>query len=860
MTSKEIRKYFLDFFRKKNHHILPSAPIVIKNDPTLMFVNSGMSPLKDFFIENKKKILPRIASTQKCLRVSGKHNDLEDVGKDSYHHTMFEMLGNWYFGFCVKKQAIEWAWELITTVYKIPIDNIYVTIFAGDTKTGICIDEISQFYWKNFLKKEHIIHCKKKHNFWEMSNIGPCGPCSEIHVDLRSAKEKKTKSGKIFINKNHPQVIEIWNIVFMEFFRHKSLEKLSERHVDTGLGFERLCRVLQKKKSNYDTDIFSHLIRKAEELSYLIYGLNPNADIAIRVIVDHIRSISFAIADGQNPSNTGAGYVIRRILRRAISYGYRFLFQRKAFLYYLVDTFVKEIQLQFSELIFKKKIIEEKIYMEEFFFFKTIQKGMNRLEKIIQLTKIKKQKSIYGKIIFDLFNTYGFPMDLSRLIATENSLLIDEEGFEKELKLQKERSRHTNSFQTDDWIFIKKKNYSEKIVDYDKFSIKIHISKYRRVKKNRSIYYHIVFIPTPFYAESVRQVGDKGVIENEKEKISIIKTIIENKTFLHIAENIPQSPEKKFKATVDKFRRKSIEKNHSAIHLLHYAIIIILDDVNIKQKGTSVRQSSLKYDFFYHKKLTNKKLQSIERMVQEMIEQDFPLKVNFTLNHGLNYNGEICEKVKNARFGPIIKLCQGFHVERTREIGRFKIISENSVGVGIRRIEAITAKFAIKYLNKIQDEYQIIIKEMNSNSTTIKNMHLLQSKNKNIEILRLKEIQRIKTNFLLKAFYNNYYILICEKTNLDLRGIKIIALELRRQKTEIIIIISSILDSLICVSISNKLIDTYGMNASKILKKIFTIINSEKNNKELAIVKGINKPLTDTLKKVINWNEIDFYL
>jgi alanyl-tRNA synthetase len=858
MTSQEIRKHFLDFFRKKNHHILPSAPIVIKYDPTLMFVNAGMNPLKDYFVGKKKIILSRIASTQKCLRVSGKHNDLEDVGKDSYHHTMFEMLGNWYFGFCVKKQAIEWAWELITTVYKIPIDNIYVTIFSGDTKEGIFIDEKSQFYWENFLKREHIIHCKKKHNFWEMSKIGPCGPCSEIHVDLRSYKEKIKIYGKDLINKDHPQIIELWNLVFMEFFRHKSLEKLSERHIDTGMGFERLCRVLQKKNSNYDTDIFSLLIRKVEELSSIIYGREPYSDIAVRVVIDHIRSISFAVADGQAPSNTGAGYVIRRILRRAISYGYRFLFQRKAFLYHLVDILVKEMSMHFSELILKKKLIEEKIYMEEFFFFKTIHKGMNRLEKIIKETKVKKQNSISGIIIFELFDTYGFPMDLSRLLATENSLLIDEKGFENELNLQRERSRNTSTFQTYNWTIINKMNYteSENVVGYDKLSVNIHLSKFRRVKKNRSIYYHIVFTTTPFYAEGTRQVGDKGIIENEKEKIYILNSIIENNIILHITENIPQSPEKAFKATVDKFRRKSIEKNHSAIHLLHYAIKIILD--NVKQKGTSVRQDRLRYDFSYPKKLNNNHIKNIEGMVQEMIDQDFPLKENIFFKEG---EGTICEKV--IRFGPSVELCRGLHVKYTGDIGRFKIISENSVGSGIRRIEAITSKFTIKYLNKIQNDYQIIIKEMNSNSNPIKYMQLMQHKNKislyKIEVSRLKEIQRIKTDWLLKANYKNYYILIYERTNLDFKGLKTIALELRKQNTEIIIIIGNILTSLICVAISNKLIDLYGMNACKILKKIFTTIHNENANKELAIAKVKNiRWFTETL--IHNYNETDFYL
>jgi len=812
MKSQEIRQPFLDFFKSKYHHILPSASIVIRSDPTLMFVNAGMNLFKDYFIGKKKVIFPRIASTQKCLRVSGKHNDLEDVGSDSYHHTMFEMVGNWSFGYCVKKQAIEWAWELLTAVYKIPIDNIYVTIFAGETKEGMSIDEESQFYWENLLKKEHIIHCGKLHNLWEMSNIGPCGPCSEIHVDLRSHKEKK-KSGKELINKDHPQIIELWNLVFMEFFRpfDGSLEKLSDHNVDTGMGFERLCRVLQYKDSNYDTDIFSLLIRKVEKLSHTIYGGNPHTDIAIRVVIDHIRSISFAIADGQAPSNTGAGYVIRRILRRAVSYGFRFLLKKEAFLYKLVEILEKEMSMHFPEIKHKKKCIEEKIYREEIYFFNTIHKGLKRLENIIQETKEKKQKYIAGIKIFELFDTYGFPMDLSRLLATENALVIDEVGFEKELNIQRARSRNALTFQTDDWTIIKETN--EDFVGYDKLSVSLYISKYRRIKKNISIFYHIVFTTTPFYVEK-DVVGDKGVIENEKEIISIRETKKENKILLHIADRIPQLPEKVFRATVDKFRRKSIEKNHSATHLLHYALRIILEDVT--KNWSFVIPEQIRFDFFYPKKLTKHQIQNIEGVVQEMIYQDFPLKKS-TLGNNV-------KKVRSIRFGPTVELCRGLHVNRTGDIGRFKIISESYLGAGVHRIKAITSKFAIKYLNKIQEDYQIIIEEMNRYSYPIKYIQLMQQENKiyqsKIEALKLKEIQRLKTDWLAKAKNYNHYILIFEKTNLDIRGLKTIVLELRRQNIPIIIIIGSVLESLICVAISDKLIDIYGMNASKILKKI----------------------------------------
>lgn len=861
MTSQEIRKHFLDFFSSKYHYLLPSAPIIIKHDPTLMFINAGMNPLKDYFIGKKKVLFAKIASVQKCLRVSGKHNDLEDVGKDSFHHTMFEMFGNWYFGSCLKKQAIEWSWELLTADYKIPIDNIYVTIFSGDVKAGLSLDEESQFYWENLLKKERIIHCGNKYNLWEMSSIGPCGPCSEIHIDIRYHKEKN-KYGKSFINIEQPQVIELWNIVFIEFFRkfNGSFEILSESNIDTGLGFERLCRILQNKVSNYDTDIFSSFIREVEELSSSIYGRNPNTDLAIRVIVDHIRSITFAIADGQKTSNAGAGYVIRRILRRAVSYCYRL--KKGAFLSKLVDILVKEMSVHFTELIYKKKCIKYKIYREEIYFFNTFHKGLKRLEHIIQETKGKKQKSIYGIKIFELYDTYGFPMDLSRLLATENALIIDEVGFEKELNIQRNRSRIARTFQTEDWYIIKEtKDIRADFVGYDKLSFYVHISKYRRIKKEINICYQIVFSITQFNAEDSEKVGDKGVIENEKEIIEIIETKKENSIILHIANSIPLSPEKVFRATLDKFRRKSIEKNHSATHLLHYALIIILNDVS--KKVSYVRQEKLSFDFSYTKKLTNNQIQNIEGFVQEIIYQDFPIKERISLFNSLD-KVAMSEKVRSIRFGPTFELCQSLHVKRTRDIGRFKIISESYVGSGVHRIEAITSKFAINYLNNIKYYYNNIIEEMNRYSP-IKYLKFMQQKNKyyqyKIEALILKEIQRVKTNCLIKAKYHNNQIIFCEKTNLDIRGLKTIALALRRQNTEIIIIIISVLEALICVAISDKLIDIYDMNAFKILKKISPTIYCENANKVVAITKGKNiRGLTECLKLVFSWYETYFYL
>lgn len=857
MTWQEILHNFLDFFRSKYHHILPSAPIVIRSDPTLMFVNSGMNPFKEYFVGKKKIIFDRKVSIQKCLRVSGKHNDLEDVGKDSYHHTMFEMLGNWSFGYCVKKQAIAWVWELLITIYQIPIDNIYVTIFSGETKEGISLDEESHSYWENFLKNERIIYCLKKHNFWEMSNIGPCGPSSEIHVDLRSNKEKKKISGKKLINKNHHQVIELWNLVFMEFFRHfdGSLEKLSERHIDTGLGFERLCRVLQNKNSNYDTDIFSYLIRKVEEISHTIYGRNIHTDIAIRVIVDHIRAILFAIADGQNISAAGAGYVIRRLIRRALSYGYRFL-KKEAFIYQLVEILITEMSSHYPELISKNKWIEEKIFYEENYFLNTLHKGMKRLENIIKETKDKKQKSITGIIIFELYNTYGFPIDISQLLVAENALVIDKIGFEKELNFQKARSRLLRHFQTNNWIFIKEIN--KDFINDKKLSIFIQLSKYRLIKKNITIYYHIVFTTTPFTGEKVGQVGDKGVIENEKETISILDTKKDNNIFLHIANNIPKSPEKIFRATIDKFRRKAIEKNHSATHLLHYALSIILNDVF--QQDADVSPDNLRFYFSHAKKLTKLQIKNIEGIIQEIIFQDLPIKESIAHSYILNQGSK--EREKNIRFGPTVKLCEGFHVKRTGEIGGFKILSESYVGSGVRRIEAVTSKLAINYLNNIQEKYNFF-EETKIYANPYKYMVFLQQENKmfinKLETIRLKDIQVNKTDWLFNVKYHNNYNIISEKTDLDFKGIKTIVLELRRQNIQknMIIIIGSTLDTFICIAISSKLVDIYDMNACKILKKVSTNIYSEMNNKELAIAKVENiRELTDYLKVINNYNDL----
>ncbi|BBA16985.1 alanine--tRNA ligase [Blattabacterium cuenoti] len=726
MKYKFIKDTFLNFFQKKKHKILPSFPIFSKDDSTLFFVNAGMNPFKDYFLGHVKPEYTRIANVQKCLRITGKHNDLENVGYDDYHHTMFEMLGNWSFGDYSRKETIEWAWELLTKIYHIPNQNIYVSIFIGDKKDELSMDKEAFKYWKTFLDESHILFFGKKENFWEMGIEGPCGPCSEIHIDLRNEKEKKVLSGKYLINKKHPQVIEIWNLVFIEFIRKSdgTLEKLPKKHVDTGMGLERLCMILQGKNSSYETDIFYPIIQDIEEKLGNIYNKkNFDQNVSIKIIADHLRAIVFSILDGQLPSNNEAGYVIRKILRRAVILCIRFLQKKEPFIYKIVDTLVREMKSSFSELENKKNYIKNIIKEEELSFFSIVEKGSKKIQHIITEHKEKNEKIIHGEKIFQLYDTYGFPMDLSKIIVEKNNLFIDEKSFQKKLSEQKDRSKkERNSILKKDWIKVHNNfHQNQNFVGYELIECNILILKYRKVEnKLKNIhYYELVFSKTPFYPERGGQLGDTGIIKNEIDKIDIFDTKIENSIIIHCVQRLPSNVFSYFKAIVDQNRRKKIEKNHTSTHLLNFALKQILGN-HIQQKGSYVGDDYLRFDFSHYQKIKTQELHKIEDFVQELIFSDLILKIEifhslyeakknasnafFSENFEKKYKKK--QEIRIVNFGKSSELCIGTHVKNTKEIQVFEILSESSISHGVRRIKAITYKNAIQHLKSIRNQYQ----------------------------------------------------------------------------------------------------------------------------------------------------------
>ena len=626
MTVAEIRKVFFDYFESKGHEIVPSAPMVVKNDPTLMFINAGMNQFKDYFLGNAVPKNPRLANSQKCLRVSGKHNDLEEVGVDTYHHTMFEMLGNWSFGDYFKEEAIEWAWDLLTNVYKLPVNRIYVTVFEGDTADGVPLDQESIDIWKKYITEDRIILANKKDNFWEMGNIGPCGPCSEIHIDLRSEEDRIKLDGKLLVNEDHPQVIEIWNNVFMQYNRKANgeLEPLPETHVDTGMGLERLAMALQGKQSNYDSDLFQTLIQHMEKVSAVEYGKDEETDVALRVIADHVRAIAFSIADGQLPSNTGAGYVIRRILRRAVRYGYQTLDLKESFLSDLSEVLVDLMGDSFTELKQQKGLIQKVIREEENSFFRTLEQGLRRMDHVINNTKLAHQNIIEGFIVFELLDTYGFPVDLTSLIARENGLEIDEKGFDEELEKQKTRSRSATAIETDDWIIVREDNVEE-FVGYDLLSTHVKILKYRKVSQKKKEFYQVVFNLTPFYPEGGGQVGDTGYLENEGKKYSIFDTKKENGLIIHLMKELPSDLQTTFDGIVGKQKRLASAYNHSATHLLHESLRKVLGE-HVEQKGSLVNSDYLRFDFSHFSKVTDEELEKIQEIVSANIHANIKLE------------------------------------------------------------------------------------------------------------------------------------------------------------------------------------------------------------------------------------------
>ncbi|MGN6292149.1 MAG: alanine--tRNA ligase [Chitinophagaceae bacterium] len=706
LTSEEIRKEFLDFFRSKGHEIVPSAPIVIKNDPTLMFTNAGMNQFKDYFLGNKKAPYSRVADTQKCLRVSGKHNDLEEVGVDTYHHTMFEMLGNWSFGDYFKKDAIAWSWELLTEVYKLDKDRLYVTIFEGDEKEGLPKDEEAYNEWKKWIAEDRILLGNKKDNFWEMGDTGPCGPCSEIHVDCRPDNERQQVSGKSLVNNDHPQVIEIWNNVFMQFNRLKDgkLELLPARHVDTGMGFERLVRVLQGKTSNYDTDIFTGTIQKVEEVTGKKYDYSDSKQaIAFRVLADHIRAISFTIADGQLPSNTGAGYVIRRILRRAVRYYYSYLDFKQPLLHQLVLGLSLQFKYVFPELYEQAEFVARVIREEEESFLRTLEKGLKKVDDILQTRSLKQ---IDGKDAFELYDTYGFPIDLTRLIASENKLVVDEKGFETEMQRQKERSRAATAIDTEDWVDINKADKTF-FVGYNNLQADTQVVKYRKVKAKGREQYQLVLETTPFYAESGGQVGDTGVLQFGEERIAVTDTRKENDLIIQFTDKLPKDISLPVTAWVNETDRLNTTYNHTATHLLHAALRKVLG-THVAQKGSLVSPEVLRFDFSHFSKMTDEEIREVELLVNEKIRENIPvvikelpkeeaLKLGAMALFGEKYGDMVRVVIVDPSYS--IELCGGTHVGHTGMIGLFTITAESAVAAGVRRIEALTGPSAIKYVN-----------------------------------------------------------------------------------------------------------------------------------------------------------------
>ncbi|WP_117879738.1 alanine--tRNA ligase [Aureibaculum luteum] len=805
MTSQKIRQQFLDFFKDKQHKIVPSAPLVLKNDPTLMFNNAGMVPFKEYFLGQKTIKNKRIADTQKCLRVSGKHNDLEEVGIDTYHHTLFEMLGNWSFGDYFKKEAIGWAWELLTEVYKIDKTKLYVTVFEGDKQDNLDFDQEAYDFWKSHIDEDRIINGNKKDNFWEMGAQGPCGPCSEIHVDLRTEEEKAKIPGKDLVNKDHPQVVEIWNLVFMQYNRKAdgSLVDLSAKHIDTGMGFERLCMALQGVTSNYDTDVFTPLIREVETITNHNYGKDNETDIAIRVIVDHVRAVAFSISDGQLPSNTGAGYVIRRILRRAIRYGFTFLDQKEPFIYKLTKTLSKQMGDVFPEIKNQEVLIHNVIKEEEHSFLRALDQGLLLLDRIIDNTK---DKNISGGKAFELYDTYGFPFDLTQLIAKEKGYTVDEEGFNAHMQKQKDRSKAASAVETSDWNVLVE-DEEEEFIGYDSLNAKVKITQYRKVttKKDGEMY-QLVFNMTPFYPEGGGQVGDKGHLEmNNGDVIYVLDTKKENNLIVHYTKHLPKNTTEIFNAVVNKEQRKLSASNHTATHLLHQALRKVLGN-HVEQKGSLVKPKSLRFDFSHFAKVEPQQLQEIEDFVNARIRENLPLveKRNIPIQEAIDegamalFGEKYGDSVRAIRFGKSIELCGGTHVQHTGEIWYFKIKSESAVAAGIRRIEAITNAAVGDYFVEIDENYEAIKHVLKNPKEPVKAIENLQEENANlkkqIEGFLKDKASNLKDELKDKVQQINGVNFISAEVSLDANSVKDLAFQLGGEIKDLFFITGSNID------------------------------------------------------------------
>jgi alanine--tRNA ligase len=832
MTSKEIRKSFLDFFENKNHKIVPSAPMVIKDDPTLMFTNAGMNQFKNIILGNDPIVYSRVADSQKCLRVSGKHNDLEEVGHDTYHHTMFEMLGNWSFGDYFKKEAIEWAWEFLTEVLKLDKNRLYVTVFEGSPAENLERDDEAAEFWKQYLPEERIINGNKKDNFWEMGDTGPCGPCSEIHIDLRPDEERAKTDGKTLVNSDNPLVIEIWNNVFMQYNRKAdgTLEPLPNKVIDTGMGFERLCMSVQGKKSNYDTDVFTPIISEIGKISNVKYGESEQTNIAMRVIADHIRTIAFSIADGQLPSNAKAGYVIRRILRRAVRYGYTFLGQKESFMYRLVPVLIEVMGDYFPEIKAQQTIIERVTKEEEESFLRTLETGIKLLDKIIDETKKSQKTEISGKDAFTLYDTYGFPLDLTELILRENNMTVNIDEFNIEMQKQKERARNAAAVETDDWVIVN--DGDSEFVGYDYNAINTKILRYRKVKQKNKEFYQIVLSKTPFYAEMGGQVGDSGTLRGLEDKsvIEIVDTKKENNLSEHIAVSLPANLTQDFEAKINEEKRESIACNHTATHILHEALREVLG-THVEQKGSYVSAEMLRFDFSHFQKLTKEEIREVEHLANKKIRKNYNLeesretpiaeaqKMGAMALFGEKYG----EKVRVIKFGSSVELCGGTHVKATGEIGIVRILSETSIAAGIRRIEAITSEIVEKTLDAIQDKvYEI--QEILNVPEIVDEIRKMKEKNsefsKKFEELKRERIENYADKLITQTANNNDITIIKHKTILPAEEAKTLAFMLRNKKPEkLFVAVGSVfLDKpSLTILLSDDLVAA-GLNATNIIR------------------------------------------
>ena len=859
MKSLELRQLFFDFFESKGHLIVPSAPMVVKNDPTLMFTNAGMNQFKDIFLGNRLPVNKRVANSQKCLRVSGKHNDLEEVGHDTYHHTMFEMLGNWSFGDYFKKEAIGWSWELLIKKLGIPEDRLYATIFEGSAEDNVPRDNEAFTYWeKCFSRPEgRILEGSKKDNFWEMGETGPCGPCSEIHVDIRDDEERRKTPGKDLVNKGHPQVIEIWNLVFIQYNRRADgvLEQLPAQHVDTGMGFERLCMVVQGKKSNYDTDIFQSIIKEISKITGKSYRIDEKWDIGLRVVADHLRAVAFSIADGQLPSNNKAGYVIRRILRRAVRYGYNNLGIEEPFMFRLVPVLASVMGEQYPELQAGKEQIAKIIFEEETSFLKTLGKGLKMIERMINDLQREQKNILPGKVAFEMYDTFGFPVDLTQLILKEHDMHLDMNGFEAEMKNQKNRSREDASVEADDWTIVKEIEGTE-FTGYKKTEDDVMITKYRGVKVKGKESFQLVFNKTPFYAEAGGQAGDTGFISSSQEKIGITDTYKENNLILHITGKLPSDITSAFKATVDREKRLMAANNHTATHLIHFALRSVLGK-HVEQKGSLVTPDRLRFDFSHFSKMTKEELSKVEEMVNRMVRNNYTGRITDGLSmeeaksmgamalFGEKYGNQ----VRVVEFGDSIELCGGTHVESTGSIGIVKIISEGAIAAGIRRIEAVTASKAEEYINeklKIVDDISALLKSTGSIMDSVEK--LLSENNsikKTVEKFRIQSaIDNINELINKAVVVNNIRFVSGEVETDSSEVLKNIAYQIRTSSSNTVMVIGSELNGKanLLVTVTDDLVRERNINAVAIIRDISSEISGGGGGQPFLATAGGKKP------------------